>query len=86
MENYVYIDFKLLPAGYSLDEIEDGLVKLLKEQGEVTGAGIGKSGGNIDVEIFENINMIQNIKSYLLSCGFGKETVLDINGKREFLS
>ena len=47
MENYVYIYFKLLPAGYSLDEIEDGLVKLLKEQGEVTGAGIGKSGGNM---------------------------------------
>ncbi len=85
MENYVYIYFKNLPDNCSLDEIEDGLTELLKEHGEVTGAGVGKAGGNIDIELFENHNTLQNIKSYLLSRGFGKETVLNVNGKREFL-
>lgn len=85
MENYIYIYFNNIPGAYSLDEIEDDLTDLLGEQGEVTGTGIGGAGGNIDTEVYKDMDILKDIKHYLISCGFEKATVLDINGERESL-
>ncbi|MDE7225004.1 MAG: hypothetical protein K2O34_14655 [Acetatifactor sp.] len=82
---YLYVYFKSFPEGGSLDELEDDLEKLLGENGEVTGSGVGASGGNIDIELFGKENILQDIESYLLSYGFDAETVLDVNGKRMLL-
>lgn len=82
---YLYIYFSRLPERSSLDEVEDDLEKLLGENGEVTGAGLGVSGGNIDIELYGEEDVLQDIKSYLLAYGFSAETVLDVNGKRMLL-
>ncbi len=82
---YLYIYFKRFPEGGFLDEVEDDLVDLLEGTGEVTGAGLGISGGNIDIEFSGEEEVLQDIKSYLLSYGFDAETVLDVDGKRVFL-
>jgi hypothetical protein len=39
------------PTGYGLDEIEDAIEAELRCRGEVTGAGTGQAGANIDIEI-----------------------------------
>lgn len=83
MEKYINIYFDQMPENHFLDEIEDDLSDLLDERGEVTGAGLGVGGGNIDIEIYGEWDVVQEIKSYLISCGFGEDTVLDIGGKRE---
>ncbi len=86
MENYVYIYFQELPADYTLGDLEDDLDDLLAGIGEVTGAGLGNTGGNIDIEFSEDSDSLHKIVSYLLSCGFDSETILDINGDRKKLS
>lgn len=82
---YLYIYFSRLPERGSLDEVEDDLEELLGDSGDVTGAGLGVSGGNIDIEFYGEEDALEDIKSYLLSYGFDKETVLDVNGKRMLL-
>ncbi|MDE6220168.1 MAG: hypothetical protein K2G51_07065 [Lachnospiraceae bacterium] len=86
MESYVYIYFQELPADYALGDIEDDLDDLLAGVGEVTGAGLGNTGGNIDIEFSEESDALQTVISCLLSCGFDGETILDINGTRQKLS
>lgn len=83
MGKYINIYFSQMPENSYLDEIEDDLSDLLDERGEVTGAGFGVGGGNIDLEIYGEWDVVPEIKSYLVSCGFGEDTVLDIGGKRE---
>lgn len=84
MQNYVYIYFKRLPEGYWLDDIEEDLEAILGDVGELTGSGFGESGGNIDIEFFNDMDevVLQEIKQYLLGCGFDEDTVWDINGER----
>lgn len=86
MENYGYIYFQELPADYTLGDIEDDLDDLLAGTGEVTGAGLGSTGGNIDIEFSEDSDALHKIVSYLLSCGFDSETILDINRDKRKLS
>ena len=87
MESYIYIYYKRIPDGYARDDIEDKLEELLDGRGEVTGSGIGIDGGNIDIEIESNevLDILGDIKAYLISCGFGADTFLDVNGRREVL-
>ena len=86
MDSYVYIYFQELPADDTLGDIEDDLDDLLGDMGEVTGAGLGITVGNIDIEYYEESDALQKILSYLVSCGFDPETILDINGDRKKLS
>lgn len=87
MESYIYIYYKQIPNGYAQDDIEDGLEELLDGRGEVMGSGMGIDGGNIDIEIESNeiLDILGDIKAYLISCGFDANTVLDVNGRREML-
>lgn len=86
MENYVFIYFHTLPGDYVLGDMEDDLDDLLQGTGEVTGSGMGIGGGNIDIEFDADPDVLQKIISYLTSCGFDGETILDINGERRKLS
>lgn len=86
MEHFVYIYFHDLPDDSVVGDIEDDLVDLLDGIGEVTGAGSGITGGNIDIEFSEESDALQKVISYLLSCGFDAETILDINGEQRKLS
>lgn len=87
MESYIYIYYKRIPDGYARDDIEDRLGELLNGRGEVTGSGMGLNGGNIDIEIENNevLDILEDIKTYLISCGFDTDTFLDVNGRREML-
>lgn len=42
------------PSGVPRDEIEDVIEDVLGDRGEVTGAGSGMSGSNVDLEIFDD--------------------------------
>lgn len=87
MEDYVFIYFHTLPGDYALGDIEDDLDDLLQGTGEVTGSGMGMEGGNIDIEFeADAADGLQKIISYLTSCEFDGETILDINGERQKLS
>ena len=86
LDRYVYIYFQELPADYTLGDIEDDLDDLLGDMIEVTGTGLGITGGNIDIEYYEKSDALHKILSYLMSCGFDSETILDINGDRKKLS
>ena len=85
MNNYIYIYFSKLPEGCWLADVEEELEEILGEAGEVVGSGFGASGGNIDIELFEDTDVLEDIRSYLLACGFEKDTILDIDGERETL-
>lgn len=85
MNNYIYIYFSKLPDGYVLADIEEDLEEILGEAGEVVGSGLGASGGNMDIELFEDADVLEEVRSYLLDCGFEKDTILDIDGERETL-
>ncbi|MDE5823150.1 MAG: hypothetical protein K2H91_00470 [Lachnospiraceae bacterium] len=86
LDSYVYIYFQELPADYTLGDIEDDLDDLIGDMIEVTGTGLGITGGNIDIEYYEKSDALQKILSYLISRGFDSETILDINGDRKKLS
>lgn len=39
-------------ADLALDELEEIVERVVAEDGEVTGSGIGQTGGNLDIEIW----------------------------------
>lgn len=39
-------------ADLALDELEEIVERVVSEDGEVTGSGIGQTGGNLDIEIW----------------------------------
>jgi len=43
-----------LPDSLDRDDVEDAIADALGERGEITGAGTGISGWNLDVELFED--------------------------------
>lgn len=79
----------VLPIFFWNDEVEDDLDRILTDAdiGEVTGNGMGPSGGNIDVELFCEIDnyILKEIAQYLVGCGFGDNVILDISGERKTL-
>lgn len=66
-------------------EIEEAVEEVLSTLGEVTGAGLGERGANIDVEIFDEANvqpLIPRIREALLRLGLPLDTVIDSAGLR----
>lgn len=85
MNLFIYF-YDRLPCG--LDEIEDELADALREFGEVTGAGTGVSGSNIDVEIDNKIaeaEALKIVREALADLNLPSSTVIKINGKEHSL-
>lgn len=40
---------------------------------------------NMDIELFVDADVLEDVRSYLLDCGFEKDTILDIDGEHETL-
>lgn len=63
-----------LPGDVDRDDIEDALSDVLDQKGEVTGAGSGAGGWNLDVEIFDDADTdlcLQGIANCLVELDLG---------------
>jgi len=65
MDVFVYFKGQL---GIPISEIEDELDELFEEFGEVTGAGSGVQGSNIDIELEDTSLSDQEILALLKKC------------------
>ena len=64
-----------------LDEIEEMLDDLLYGKGEVTGTGIGIAGCNLDIELYEKMN-IDDVLTILRKLEFPKDAYCKIAGEK----
>ena len=79
MEMYIYFPH---PLGIPRDEIEDLIQDSLGQAGEVTGAGAGLNGSNIDVEVFGDArDYIEPIQRLLRQAGAPLGTVIVVEGQ-----
>lgn len=84
MDVFIYFDRPLpLPRGV----IEDAVDEALGERGEVTGAGGGARGDNIDIEIYDDADkaVILLIKQVLRDLNVPSDTFLVVDGERHSL-
>lgn len=81
MEIFIYFFSKL---STSLDVIEDALDELLDGAGEVTGTGMGESGSNIDIEIFEGdpVDYIESIREVLKGLQVPDDMVIEVDDEK----
>ncbi len=80
MEMFIYFP---QPLGIPRDEIEDLLQEYLGQNGEVTGAGAGETGSNVDLEVFGNAHdHVQPIKGLLRQAGVPAGTVIVVEDQR----
>ncbi|WP_394616055.1 hypothetical protein JNUCC0626_41140 [Lentzea sp. JNUCC 0626] len=53
----VYLYFKETPdTDFALDELEEVVESVLGDAGEVTGSGLGQTGGNLDIGIWGEVD------------------------------
>lgn len=63
---------RALPGGVDRDDVEDLLAEALGDDGEVTGAGTGQTGWNLDVETFtDDPGVVPRLAAALAGAGFG---------------
>jgi hypothetical protein len=87
-DHYLYIyGTERLPVG--LDMLEDEIFEQIEGQGDVTGAGTGDNGWNIDIE-FESLSstdfiLMSSLKTFRRH-GISDGVTFDIDGHRESLA
>ena len=86
--HYLYIyGTERLPVG--LDTLEDEIFEQIEGQGDVTGAGTGEGGWNIDIE-FESLNsanlVIMSVLKIFRRYGISGTVTFDTDGHREPLA
>lgn len=69
------------------DVIEDALNEALGRRGEVTGAGAGERGSNIDIEIFDDgdVDATAVVRETLKSLDVPRDTLIVIGGNKSLL-
>lgn len=50
-------------ADIALDELEEIVERVLSDDGEVTGSGIGTTGGNLDIEIWGVVDVLATLRT-----------------------
>lgn len=81
MDIYIYFAFQ---EEINIDDLEDEVDKLLGDKGEVTGRGMGISGGNIDVELYDE-KKLKHFLGELHELKFPNDTYYVIDGVRKEL-
>lgn len=80
----MYVRFKTLPEGMTLDEVKQDLAVLLDEDGWLTGSQTGPDGGYVEIELEdEKCNPkygILTVKGYLQKACFAKDTAIELAG------
>ena len=80
----MFIHYKELPAGMTLDEVVEGLNSAMEDGGCVNGGEITDRGGRIDIELEEekfNPKLAQcAVKSFIMRAGFPRDTVIELGG------
>lgn len=79
---FVYLYGQLTVAR---QDIEDAIDECLGGRGEVTGAGLGARGANIDIEVFEAGELpavTEAVRSALRELGVPEDTIIDSDGVR----
>jgi hypothetical protein len=81
----VYINL-IEPCPCGIDELEDALDRALGNRGEVTGAGTGQTGSNIDVFIEDDAlsdrQILHLLREALVDYGLPGSTSVVIDGRR----
>ena len=76
MDLFVYFPPNL---GIDRDYVEESIQSVLGDIGEVTGGGAGQSGSNVDIEVFQDIDIdraIALVSKLLISINAPGETLI----------
>lgn len=82
----LFIHYTALPQGMTLDEVVDGLNRVMDDGGEVNDVVAVGAGGRIDMELEEethNPKLAQGaVKSFVMRVGFPADTVIELGGMK----
>lgn len=81
MDVFIYFEPE---ENVNIGDLEDEIDKILGDKGEVTGSGMGISGGNIDVELFDK-NILEDFLKELRELDFPQDAYYIIDGVRNKL-
>ena len=81
MDIYIYFEPE---EDVDIDDLEEEIDEILEDKGEVTGRGMGISGGNIDVELFDE-TILESFLKELQELEFPQDTYYVIDGVRNKL-
>ena len=81
MDIFIYFE---LEGDVDIDDLEEEIDEILGDKGEVTGRGMGISGGNIDVELFDE-TILENFLKELRELEFPQDAYYVIDGVRNKL-
>lgn len=81
MDIFIYFGFN---EDIDIDDLEESIDEILGDEGEVTGRGMGISGGNIDVELFHE-SILKDFLQELQNLEFPQDTYYVINGEKNNL-
>lgn len=81
--NFIFIYFFSKLENIDRDDVEDAINNILGEKGEVTGAGSGASGSNLDVQVYGNpLDFMDAIKNVLRELEVPADTIVAIGEER----
>ena len=82
--SFIFIYFFSKRENIDSDDVEDAINDVLGEKGEVTGAGSGASGSNLDVQVYGNpLDFLDMMRSVLRELEVPVDTVVAI-GEEDF--
>ena len=76
----IFIYFKL-NRDIDIDDLEESIEEILGDEGEVTGSGMGISGGNLDIELWDE-TILEDFLKKLRELEFPQDTYYVINDKK----
>lgn len=86
MEVFIYGSPDL---GSPRDEVEDRIQDFLEGRGEVTGAGAGTSGVNVDIELFGTAvdlgEILAGLRRILIECGAPQGSKFVVEGQEHLV-
>lgn len=78
MQIFIYFE---LNEDIDIDDLEESIDEILGDEGEVTGRGMGISGGNLDIELFEE-TILEDFLKKLRELEFPQDTYYVIHGEK----
>lgn len=81
MDIFIYFE---LNEDIDIDYLEESIDEVLGDEGEVTGRGMGVSGGNLDIELFKE-TILEDFLKKLRELEFPQDTYYVINGEKNNL-
>ena len=78
MDIFIYFE---LNEDIDIDYLEESIDEVLGDEGEVTGRGMGVSGGNLDIELFKE-TILEDFLKKLRELEFPQDTYYVINGEK----